>query len=175
MPRLLFVCQANVARSPSAEIIARRRIGRSSDWRVASVGTHALEGYGIAPELGAALERRGLEVTGHRARQVTRAMIDRADLVLTFQVDHRKWCLREAPGSSGKVLTIRRAAALLEDIPSRAEPLSYLSHDGERYTSEADDFDDPFGHGPEAAELAVTDIDRLLLGILPALGAAPRD
>ncbi len=83
--KVLFVCRANVCRSPMAEAIldARAQDGRLT-LRAASAGVAALAGEEMAPNSRAALEEVGIYSGGHRARQVGKAMLGEADLVLAM-------------------------------------------------------------------------------------------
>ena len=83
--KVLFVCRANVCRSPMAEAIldARAQDGRLP-LRTASAGVAALAGEEMAPNSRAALEEVGIYSGGHRARQVGEAMLGEADLVLAM-------------------------------------------------------------------------------------------
>jgi protein-tyrosine phosphatase len=172
MPSLLFVCQANIARSASAELIARHLLGTGGAWHVASAGVSALVGHGVDSELAGALHRRGIDASAHTARQVDLALLSSADLVLAFEARQRAWVLKESPASVRSTFTIRRAARALQGLPRRAEPLSFLAVDDAPYV-DADDFADPYGHGPAAAESAVAEIAELLEVILAAVGATP--
>ncbi|MBX0301324.1 hypothetical protein K2F54_15225 [Cryobacterium sp. 1639] len=173
MPTLLFVCQANIARSASAELLARHAIGGEGAWEVASAGVDALAGHGVDPELARALHRRGIGTSAHIARQVDADMLADADLVLAFEARQRTWMLKESPASVRSTFTIRRAAHALRRLPRRAEPLSFLALDDAPYLGE-DDFADPYGRGSAAAESAVAEIAELLEVILAAVGATPR-
>lgn len=62
--------------------------------RAASAGVAALVDEDVAPNARAALEEVGIYVGGHRARQVSEAMLEEADLVLAM--------------SSRQVATLRR-------------------------------------------------------------------
>ncbi|MCU0627035.1 MAG: low molecular weight protein arginine phosphatase [Gemmatimonadaceae bacterium] len=87
---LLFVCTGNTCRSPMAEVIARELV------RERGLGAVAVQSAGIAAdELSGASEgsllvamERGLDLSRHRSRQLTRAMVDGADLVLTMGPSH---------------------------------------------------------------------------------------
>lgn len=173
MPSLLFVCHANIARSASAELLAQQRVGADTSWQVASAGVTALSGHPIDSDLAAALQRRGIDTSAHRARQADEAMLAEADLVLVFETCQRAWVLQESPSLIRSTFTIRRAARVLQGLSRRAEPFSFLAVDNAPYTSE-DDFADPYGQGPEAAEAAVAEIAALLDIVLPAVGAVPR-
>ena len=83
--KVLFVCRANVCRSPMAEAIldARAQDGRLP-LRAASAGVAALTGEEMAPNSRAALEEVGIHAGGHSARQVGEAMLGEVDLVLAM-------------------------------------------------------------------------------------------
>lgn len=171
--QLLIVCTANIARSPSADLLARRLLqeqpGRSP-WYVGSAGIQAIPGAGIDETMGTELRRYGIDPAAHRSTQLVRSAIERADLVLTFERRHRRWILGECPDASRRVFTIRRAAALLAERPKRADAVDFLAAD-DQATTDSDDFADPYGQGPEAARVAVAEIDRLLRVIVPAITA----
>lgn len=163
MPTLLFLCHANIARSPAAEALARAHFDSDSGWNVRSSGTHARSGYPIDSHIGAALRRRGLGSAHHRSSPPTISMLDEARLILTFESGQRSWVLREVPGAVRRTFTIRRAAAVIAD-----RGIAGLGADTAAYTT-ADDFADPHGLGALAAENAVVEIEGLLAQILPAL------
>lgn len=84
--RILFVCMGNICRSPTAEAVFRHMIAQRSgmpEVEVDSAGTH---GYHIGrPSDERAMEaaaRRGISLSGIRARQVEAADFERFDLIL---------------------------------------------------------------------------------------------
>lgn len=173
MPRLLFVCHANIARSAAAEFLARKRLGAGNDWQVSSAGVRALVGEDIDATIAQAVRGRGVQTPGHVARQVDASMLQNADLVLAFEGSHRSWMLSEWPRSVRNTFTIRSAAALLEHAPRRVAPLSYLA--SKKTPPGGDlDFADPYGRGPVVAQQAVAEIDALLDIILPGIDAVAR-
>lgn len=88
---MLMVCSGNTCRSPLAAALLARSIEARGDLplvKVASAGTSAWEGapasegsYLVGLEL-------GLDLGGHRARLLTRELIDDADLILTMTEAH---------------------------------------------------------------------------------------
>lgn len=87
--RLLFVCSGNTCRSPLAQILAERELG-ALGWRVEvrSAGVSALSG---TPASSGSLEvaaRHGLDLSGHRSRDVDRGLIEWADLILVMSPSH---------------------------------------------------------------------------------------
>lgn len=100
--RLLFVCTGNTCRSPLAEALARREaIERGlGDVEVASAGTSAWEGAPASDgALLVALER-GLDLSGHRAQQLTRELVQAHDVVLAMGPHHLERA--EALGGEGR-------------------------------------------------------------------------
>ena len=88
--RLLFVCTGNTCRSPLAEALARREaIERGMvDVEVASAGTSAWDGASASDgALLVALER-GLDLSAHRAQQLSRDVVAAQDLILTMGPHH---------------------------------------------------------------------------------------
>lgn len=82
---VLFVCRANVCRSPMAEAIFNAQAEDGElPLRAASAGVAALVGEDMAPNSRAALEEVGIYAGGHRARQVGEAMLGEATLVLAM-------------------------------------------------------------------------------------------
>jgi protein-tyrosine phosphatase len=79
----LFVCKGNVFRSMTAEYALRRELGDYPGIRVGSAGTADVP-YPVWPEVRDYLRHRGLDVSGHARRTLTRAMLDEADLAMAM-------------------------------------------------------------------------------------------
>jgi protein-tyrosine phosphatase len=114
---VLFICTANVCRSPMAEHMMRRELARCPDpsvasWRVASAGVDAKVGAPIHPHSAEALAEIGVDVGDTSARQMTPDLIDRSRLVLTATRWHRSVVVEESPGAVRRVFTIRQFARM---------------------------------------------------------------
>jgi protein-tyrosine-phosphatase len=89
--RILLVCTGNICRSPLAEALLRRTLEqRSVDGvSVTSAGTGAWDGAPASEGAYLVGLERGLDLSGHRARLLTRELVEEADLILTMARHHR--------------------------------------------------------------------------------------
>jgi protein-tyrosine phosphatase len=89
---ILFVCMGNICRSPTAEGVFRSMVKTANletDVQVASAGTHAYH-IGEAPDarMQAAARKRGYDLSGLRARQVTADDFRDNDYILAMDWDN---------------------------------------------------------------------------------------
>ena len=99
--RVLFVCMGNICRSPTAEGVFRRLLAERApelDVHVDSAGTHGYHtGKPPDPRACRAAERRGVDLTGLRARQVTGEDFAHFELVLAMDEQNRDFLLEASP------------------------------------------------------------------------------
>lgn len=100
--RILFVCTGNTCRSPIAEALARHvAVERGLTNLVAeSAGTNAEAGRPASDGAVLVALERDLDLTGHRARQLTPEIVAGADLILVMGPHHQERV--EALGGTGK-------------------------------------------------------------------------
>lgn len=107
MRKILFICTANICRSPMAEAIFN---ALAEDAKLAvraeSAGVAALEGEPTAPKASEALEEVGIYAEARRARQVSEPMLEEADLVLAMNPRHVAALRRLSEDSSHKIYTL---------------------------------------------------------------------
>jgi protein-tyrosine phosphatase len=86
--RVLFVCMGNICRSPTAEGALRKLVAENApdlDVQIDSAGTHAFHvGNPPDPRAQRAAERRGIDLSGQRARRVTERDFAHFELVLAM-------------------------------------------------------------------------------------------
>jgi protein-tyrosine-phosphatase len=123
MPSVLFVCTANICRSPLAAALFRQKVmekGSIDEWRIESAGTWALEGQPAAEKSQHVLMEKGIEIKEHRSRLVTREMLEKFDLILTMEKNHQEALQIEFPKMAEKIYLLREMVGEKEDI---ADPI----------------------------------------------------
>lgn len=85
--KLLFVCTGNIFRSLAADYAVRHALGRS-DIQVASAGTDDFP-HEVRPYVREYLASKGYDVSAHRRRTLTRAILDDSTVVVAMNTDHQ--------------------------------------------------------------------------------------
>ena len=117
------MCTANICRSPMAEAIFNALVSDANMTHEAtSAGVAALVGEPIAPGARAVLDEAGVHAGEHRARQVDRAMLEEADLVLAMTPLHVAALHHLAGGPSEKIRTLPGYAKDVPDAEGIADP-----------------------------------------------------
>src|SRR5947209_6644699 len=111
-----MVCTGNICRSPMAEVLLASRLReRGIDARVESGGTSALVGCPADPMAQELLRARGLDLSRHRARQLTPDLVRGFDLVLAMEPEHQRFLEAIDPTARGRVHRLGRVGGF--DIP----------------------------------------------------------
>ena len=100
---ILVVCQGNICRSPVAEALLKRAFPGK---QIQSAGLQAMVGHGVeatAAEIAAAC---GLDVSEHKARQLSAEHAQWADLILVMSQNQRQILGKVAPSAMGKSLLL---------------------------------------------------------------------
>ncbi len=141
MPAILFVCTANICRSPMASAIFKEMLGEnqaSGEWQVESAGTWALDDQPAADGSQTVMSERGLDISDHRAQGVSRELLQTFDLILTMEWGHKEALRTEFP-----------------EIASRLHLLSEMAN-------QTGNVDDPYGGPITGYEQTAEEIEELL-------------
>ncbi len=142
--RILVICTGNICRSPLAEALLRHKLSARGT-QVSSAGTGALVGYPADPLSVEVAADHGLDLSAHRAQQVSLSQLGAVDLVLTLDQTHSDWLNAKYPQMRGRVHKLMR-------------------------WSENADVADPYRLPKAAFEAAWTDIERGVDDWLKKLG-----
>jgi sulfate adenylyltransferase len=169
--RVLFVCTANICRSPFMELTARELAGPDAAVTFASAGTHGFREHPMDAVMAETLGARGLASDAFLSRPLTSELIEEADLVLTAEASHRTFILDDHPATFRKVFTLGQFAEAVRALDPGLTGRSLLQAAGQRRGGAGAMLDvrDPYGRGPEAAEACAAQIDELLRVVVPAL------
>jgi protein-tyrosine-phosphatase len=168
--RVLFVCTANICRSPVMELIARDLAG-SAEVVFTSSGTHARNGLPMTTEMIATLSSGASGTSDDfRSRLLTGELLDGADLVLTAEQAHRQHILDDFPQLHRRVFTLGQFAAAVAELPGLTGR-DLVDAAGRRRAPATPDQDvaDPYRRGKAAAVRATGTITDMLNVIVPRL------
>lgn len=125
LERVLMVCVGNICRSPMAEGLARARLGGRPDARVESAGLGALVGEPADATAVELMRERGLDISSHRARQLTPRMMSEYDLVLVMEAKHVQAVEEMSPAMRGRVHRIGKFGGFDVPDPYRRERAAF--------------------------------------------------
>lgn len=174
---MLFVCTANISRSPYAERrAAQLAAGASHDViHISSAGVPGYPGREMDPAMARELEARGGDAGRHVSRSVSGDILAACDVVVTAEFAHRLRITERWPEHATKVFGLRQLADALERTSAPAQGLGAL--DAALAVSRPDnlawDLGDPYERGAAAARDCADQIDAALAVILPGLTGIP--
>ncbi|MDA0681703.1 MAG: low molecular weight phosphotyrosine protein phosphatase [Proteobacteria bacterium] len=100
---VLIVCVGNICRSPMAEAILQAALKGNSNIKVSSAGVGALVGCPADEHAVELMKERGLDISGHEARQLTPELVSENDLILVLEAGHKRVIDANEPSARGKV------------------------------------------------------------------------
>lgn len=141
MRTILMVCTGNICRSPMAEVLLQTRLARDPDraaWQVVSSGIHAVQGLPASEHTVTVMQERGLDLSQHRSRRVTRRQVQEADLVLGMTPHH--------------------VEALRQAFPQEADRIHLLA----AMAGQSHGVEDPYGQSLAVYRSVAEELNRLL-------------
>jgi protein-tyrosine phosphatase len=112
MKSILVVCEGNICRSPMGQGLLAAALPHV---QVHSAGLGALIGMPADETATRLLQERGIDITSHRAAQITRPACAQADIVLVMDAEQRKRLEAMYPQACGRIF--RLGEYIKRDIP----------------------------------------------------------
>ena len=171
--RVLFVCTANVSRSPYAHVRAHELFGQQ--FRASSAGIPGTDGRAMDPAMEAELPFDDEAAHLHRSRTLTGSMVSSSDLVLTMEFAHHMRILDQWPEADSKVFGLRQFVDGLPGTVSNGSPVERVSHAREQVAPNSMMWDvaDPYRRGRRAARRCADELDDLVFRLGVGLGYEP--
>lgn len=182
---VLFVCTANLCRSPYAALALGAALRERGIAGIAteSAGIYAHEDSSMSTRMAVVLERHGVDGAVHRTRRLTPESVAAATVVLTAETAHRAPIARMMPGAMPRVFTLRQFARLVPTATSTQLPDDSSARRLEALVAacaaarglrdpaggSADDIEDPWGRSRLAYRRAARRIDAALTVVLDAV------
>jgi protein-tyrosine phosphatase len=119
MYSVLFICSANMCRSPMAEVLFKdlfSRRGADADWYISSAGVWAWDGNRASQGAVKAMQRKGIDLSNHRSRLVSQDMIIENDLILVMEQNHKEALQASFPKSARKIFLLSEMVGMRHDI-----------------------------------------------------------
>lgn len=145
MIKILFVCHGNICRSPMAEFVMKHKVAEmfgatgtrggltAADFEIASAATSTEEiGNPVYPPARRLLNSKGIDCSGHAARQMTQRDYDYYDYIILMDhnnlrnlrwnisaADYARETSRDVTASPSRETQERKKASLMMDWTSR--------------------------------------------------------
>jgi protein-tyrosine-phosphatase len=140
MASIILLCTANMCRSPMAEALLRQKLMQgtyTSDWRVESAGTWTLGGRPAAQKTQEVMKKLyGFDLSEHRTRVVTRALLRPFDLILVMEAGQKEAIRVEFPELASRVYLLYEVIGQVRNVE---DPIGGTLQDYEDTAREIDD------------------------------------
>ena len=104
---VLILCIGNICRSPVAEGILKKMSGQHQlGLSISSAGVHAMVNDPAQPYSIEVARARGIDITAHRARQLSSEILLEHEIVLVMDETVRKIAMQQYPFATGKIKKI---------------------------------------------------------------------
>lgn len=152
MYNVLFICTANICRTPIAHYYLKhllKKDGLESEINVQSAGTWAIHGIPAAHFSRLVCNDHGIDLDEHQSQPIDLPLMKSADIVLCLAIQHKYDLCQIFPHFRSKIFTLKE----------------YLQEDpGDDYS-----IDDPYGKNIELYRETFDNISREVERIFPAL------
>ncbi len=104
---VVFVCTANICRSPMAEFLFRRHLASSTEWQTCSAGLMARHGIPASRHAVKAMKEMAIDLRPHRSQPITRELVDDASLIVAMTAAHRDELCERFPDAETRTALLK--------------------------------------------------------------------
>jgi protein-tyrosine-phosphatase len=116
---ILFVCTANMCRSPMAEALMKDLVTRTDEieqWWIESAGVAALDGQPATGHTQTVAAERGMDLSRHQSRLTTRDIVEPFSMLLVMEQRHKDALQQAYPDLADRVMLLTEIAGKDGDI-----------------------------------------------------------
>ncbi|MCF7870512.1 MAG: threonylcarbamoyl-AMP synthase [Candidatus Omnitrophica bacterium] len=112
--RILFVCTGNSCRSPVAEYLLRRYLGKEKKaflqrYEIISAGIAASERMQPPEYIQKIMKsQEGLDIAGFKANQLTKQMVFSSDYIFTMEDSQKEYIIKQVPSARARVFNLNK-------------------------------------------------------------------
>jgi protein-tyrosine phosphatase len=126
---ILCVCTGNICRSPMLEGYLKHHLGvKNSSVQVSSAGISALVDRPAVIEAQQIMSNHGIDISSHRARQITQDIALKAELILAMEDEHKHFVEKNFPNVRGRVFLLGKWHNNLEVFDPYRQPLKSFEY-----------------------------------------------
>lgn len=144
--RFLFVCTGNTCRSPMAEGIFRKYLAEKAKcnvddlgkigYTIGSAGVIGSAGFPASPEAVAACAAKGIDISNHRNRGLSRELVEESDYIFAMEPVHRQRVISLEPKAESKCFLLAANKGIPDPIGHSQEFYNYCANVIERAVQE---------------------------------------
>jgi protein-tyrosine-phosphatase len=112
--KIVFVCTGNTCRSPMADWYFNFKLKEKNltdKWTGTSAGISTIDGFPASVNSIAVMEEIGINISDHKAKQITEQLINEAELILTMSENHKIFINNFNERWKEKVFTLKEYTA----------------------------------------------------------------
>lgn len=118
MRSVLFVCTANICRSPMAEGLFRAMVDpEENEWIIGSAGTWTSDGQPVSDGTLQALAKKGILINEHQSKQVNSDLLKSYRLILTMEQGQKEALRIEFPEIANRVYLLSEMIGQRFNVP----------------------------------------------------------